>query len=123
MQMTGESSGIKIQGKISDYKPLTFQVRSRFRAAKSMCRKALEEAGARDTIDSVYLSHHVQGSCRMGNLPEKSVVDPNCKLHDVDGLYVMDGSVIPSVIDANPSLTIMALSRRLGDHLLRQVLR
>ena len=112
----------KETGQDKYYKPLTSQDRARFRAAKAMCREALSEAGATDSIDSIYLSHHVQGSCRMGNLPEKSVVDSNCKMHDVDGLYVMDGSVIPSVIDANPSLTIMALSRRLGDHLLRHVL-
>ena len=104
------------------YKPVTSADRSRFRAAKSMCREAFEAAGAKETVDSIYLSHHVQGSCRMGKLPEKSVVDSYCKMHDVDRLYVMDGSVIPSVIDANPSLTIMALSRRLGDHLLRKVL-
>ncbi|MDA4130923.1 MAG: GMC family oxidoreductase [Thaumarchaeota archaeon] len=112
----------KETGQEKYYKPLTSSDRSKFRAAKSMCRDALNAAGATETVDSIYLSHHVQGSCRMGSIPEKSVVDPNCKSYDVDGLYVMDGSVLPSVIDANPSLTIMALSRRLGDHLTKKVL-
>jgi len=112
----------KETGQEKYYKPVTAADRSRFRAAKSMCREAFDAAGANETVDSVYLSHHVQGSCRMGKYPEKSAVDTNCKLRGVDGLYVMDGSVIPSVIDANPSLTIMALSRRLGEHLLRSVL-
>jgi len=105
------------------YKPVTSGDRAKFRAARSMCREGLNAAGATETLDSIYLSHHVQGSCRMGNRPENSVVDEQCRSHDVEGLYVMDGSVIPTVIDANPSLTIMALSRRLGDHLLRNVLK
>ncbi len=105
------------------YKPVTADDKSRFRAAKALCQEGLEAAGAQKTLDSVYLSHHVQGSCRMGQDPERSVVDANCKMHDVEGLYVMDGSVIPSVIDANPSLTIMALSDRLGKYLLSSVLK
>lgn len=105
------------------YKPVTSKDKSRFRAAKSMCRDGLYEAGATETVDSIYLSHHVQGSCRMGDDSKRSAVNSNCRSHDVDGLYIMDGSVIPSVIDANPSLTIMALSRRLGNHLLTAVLK
>jgi hypothetical protein len=109
-------------GREKYYKPVTSADKAKFRAARSMCREGLDAAGATETLDSIYLSHHVQGSCRMGNRPEKSVVNQNCRLHDVNGLYVMDGSIIPSVIDANPSLTIMALSRRLADHLVRTVL-
>jgi len=104
------------------YKPVTSTDKSRFQAAKSLCTEGLKAAGATETLNSVYLSHHVQGTCRMGEDPERSVVNSHCQLHDVQGLYVMDGSVIPSVIDANPSLTIMALSRRLGDHLLSRIL-
>lgn len=104
------------------YKPITAEDKSKIRAAKSLCRDGLYAAGATETLDSIYLSHHVQGSCRMGTDPKRSAVDSNCRMHDVDGLYVMDGSVIPSVIDANPSLTIMALSHRLGHHLLSSVL-
>jgi len=105
------------------YKPVTFVDKARFKAAKALCEQGLEAAGASETLNSVYLSHHVQGSCRMGSNPRRSVVDSHNEMHDVDGLYIMDGSVIPSVIDANPSLTIMALSRRLGDHLLSTVLK
>lgn len=105
------------------YKPVTLEDKSRIRAARSLCREGLYAAGATETLDSVYLSHHVQGSCRMGTDSERSVVNSDCRMHDVDRLYVMDGSVIPSVIDANPSLTIMALSRRLGEHLLYSALK
>jgi choline dehydrogenase-like flavoprotein len=104
------------------YKPVTSDDKARFRAARSLCEEGLREAGATETLNSLYLSHHVQGSCRMGSDPKRSAVDSDCRIHDVCGLYIMDGSVIPSVIDANPSLTIMALSRRLGSHLLSTVL-
>lgn len=54
----------------------------------------------------------------MGDDPERSVVNLNCESHDVEGLYIVDGSILPSVIDANPSLTIMALSLRAAKCLL-----
>lgn len=100
------------------HKPITIEDKSKFKAAKSLCREGLYAAGAKDTLDSAYISHHVQGSCRMGEDVSRSVVNSHCESHDVENLYVMDGSVIPSVIDSNPSLTIMALSRRLGNYLL-----
>jgi choline dehydrogenase-like flavoprotein len=105
------------------YKPVSADDKKKFAAARALCRDGLYAAGAEETLDSVFLSHHVQGSCRMGDDPRKSVVDKNLKSHEIEGLYIIDGSVIPSVIDANPSLTIMALSRRLGDHLLTNILK
>ncbi len=105
------------------HKPVTVENKARFRAAKSLCREAMFAAGAKETLETVYISHHVQGSCRMGEDPSRSVVNSFCESHDVQGLYVADGSIIPSVIDVNPSLTIMALSRRLGNHLLSKVFR
>lgn len=110
------------EGREKFYKPVSAKDKSRFQAARSLSREGLYAAGAKDTLDTLYMSHHVQGSCRMGGDPARSVVDSNCQSHDVNSLYVMDGSVIPSVIDVNPSLTIMALSRRLGSHLLSQIL-
>ena len=104
------------------YKPVTGSDKSRFKAARSLCREGLEASGAAGILDTGYISHHVQGSCRMGEDPTRSVTDSNCESHDVSGLYVADASLIPSVIDVNPSLTIMALSRRLGNHLISNVL-
>ncbi|MGI0084904.1 MAG: GMC family oxidoreductase, partial [Nitrososphaerales archaeon] len=104
------------------YKPVTSSDKARFNAARSFCREGLYAAGAKDTLDTLYMSHHVQGSCRMGSDPSRSVVDSNCESHDVSGLYIADGGLLPSVIDVNPSLTIMALSRRLGSHLVAKVL-
>ncbi len=102
------------------HKPVTAEDKQRIETARSMCREAFHAAGAKETINSIYASHHVQGTCRMGEDPRRSVVNLNCESHDVDGLYVVDGSIIPSVIDINPSLTIMALSLRAAKSLLKR---
>jgi choline dehydrogenase-like flavoprotein len=63
------------------------------------------------------LSTHVQGGCRMGSDPTRSVVDRNGESHDVRRLFVGDGSVIPQTLSVNPSLTIMSLASRLAQYL------
>jgi choline dehydrogenase-like flavoprotein len=83
-------------------------------------RKVLEAAGATKVCWTGLSSTHVQGSCRMGDDPERSAVDRNGKVHGVDGLYVGDGSLVPRTLSVNPSLTIMALATRLADHLAQQ---
>lgn len=62
-------------------------------------------------------SHHPSGTARMGHDPKKSVVDQNCRSHDHPNLYVVGGSVFPTMGTANPTLTIAALSLRLAEHL------
>jgi choline dehydrogenase-like flavoprotein len=62
------------------------------------------------------LCHHI-GTTRMHVDPKQGVVDPNCKLHDVDNLFVAGSSVFPTSGWANPTLTIVALAIRLADHL------
>ncbi len=53
----------------------------------------------------------------MGTDPEASVLDVHCKAHDLDNLYVVDGSFFPSNAGVNPALTIMANALHIGDHL------
>lgn len=60
---------------------------------------------------------HQCGSCRFGTSPHTSVLDLNCRTHDIDNLYVVDSSFFPSNSGANPTLTIMANALRVGDHL------
>ncbi|MBE7446467.1 MAG: GMC family oxidoreductase [Planctomycetia bacterium] len=64
---------------------------------------------------------HQCGTCRFGNDPKTSVLDTNCRTHDVYNLYVVDGSFFPSSSAVNPSLTIIANALRVGDHLLEQI--
>jgi choline dehydrogenase-like flavoprotein len=64
---------------------------------------------------------HQNGTIRFGNDPKTSALDPNCKAHDVDNLYVVDGSFFPSSAAVNPALTIMANALRVGDHLMERM--
>jgi choline dehydrogenase-like flavoprotein len=85
--------------------------------ALDFSRRALEAAGAREVLWTGLLTTHMQGSCRMGSDPARSVVDANGETHTVRRLFVGDGSVVPRTLSANPSLSIMALATRLADHL------
>lgn len=58
---------------------------------------------------------HELGTTRMGADPAKSVVDPNCRAHDVKNLFITDGGPFVSQADKNPTWTIMALSMRTSD--------
>ena len=62
---------------------------------------------------------HQNGTCRMGTDPATSVLDRNCKAHDLDNLYVVDASCFVSASAVNPSLTIIANAIRISDHLLQ----
>jgi choline dehydrogenase-like flavoprotein len=64
---------------------------------------------------------HQAGTCRMGADAADSVVDADCKAHELDNLYVVDTSVFPSIGAVNPALTAMANSLRVGDHLLERL--
>jgi choline dehydrogenase-like flavoprotein len=60
---------------------------------------------------------HQNGTIRFGNDSKTSALDRNCKAHDLDNLYVVDGSFFPSSGAVNPALTIMANALRVADHL------
>ncbi len=64
---------------------------------------------------------HQNGTIRFGTDPATSALDVHCKAHDVDNLYVVDGSFFPSSAAVNPALTIMANALRVGDHLIRRM--
>jgi len=61
---------------------------------------------------------HQNGTIRFGHDPKTSALDANCQAHNLDNLYVVDGSFFPSSGAVNPALTIMANALRVGDHLL-----
>ncbi len=64
---------------------------------------------------------HQAGTCRFGSHPASSVLDTNCKAHELDNLYVVDTSFFPSIGAVNPALTAMANAIRVGDHLLERL--
>ena len=64
---------------------------------------------------------HQAGTCRFGTDPASSVLNTDCRAHEVDNLYVVDTSIFPSIGAVNPALTAMANSLRVGDHLLERL--
>jgi choline dehydrogenase-like flavoprotein len=64
---------------------------------------------------------HQAGTCKFGTDPATSVLDVHCKAHDLDNLYVVDASFMPSIGAVNPALTVMANAIRVGEHLLQRM--
>jgi choline dehydrogenase-like flavoprotein len=64
---------------------------------------------------------HQNGTIRFGRDPKSSALDADCKAHDLDNLYVVDGSFFPSSAAVNPALTIMANALRVGDRILERL--
>ena len=85
----------------------------------------LEAAGATQ-VQKVYIERvtgncsHQHGTTRMGDDPASSVLDPWCRAHEVDNLYVVDGGSFPTATGANPTLTIMANAWRVAEHIADQ---
>jgi choline dehydrogenase-like flavoprotein len=65
--------------------------------------------------------HHTTGTCRMGETPAIGVTDANLRVHGMDNLYICSNAVFPSGSAVNPTLTLTALTFRLGDHLTSSV--
>ncbi len=64
---------------------------------------------------------HQAGTCRFGKDPTSSVLDVNCKAHELDNLYVVDTSFFVSIGAVNPALTAMANAIRVGAHLMERL--
>ncbi|WP_375465882.1 GMC family oxidoreductase [uncultured Methylobacterium sp.] len=77
-----------------------------------------QEAGARDIWTLERVAHTI-GTCRMGRDGDSAVVDPHGRSFEVQNLWICDGSTFPSSLAANPALTIMALSLRSAEAVLR----
>ncbi len=65
---------------------------------------------------------HQMGTTRMGSRPEEGVVDTNCRVFGTENLYVASSAVFPTGPSYSPTFTILALARRLGQHLLQRTL-
>jgi choline dehydrogenase-like flavoprotein len=107
----------------------------RVRKGLARLRELFVAAGARDVYlplphgvepaaarrrDLKLLAFHPLGTARADARPSHGVVDGALALHGVEGVYVADGSVVPSALGVNPQMTIMALATRLAFHLLGQ---
>jgi choline dehydrogenase-like flavoprotein len=83
-----------------------------------LARLRAARLSARDFDLSAY---HPLGTARLGASRADSVVDPDHRVHDVNDLYVTDGSSVPSSLAVNPQLTIMALATRAAERIDRRL--
>lgn len=82
--------------------------------------ESLQAAGARETVIAPLIREtgwHLLGTATMGRDPQKSVVDPWGRCHEVPNLFIFDGSIWPTSSGMNPTATIAALALRCADHL------
>jgi choline dehydrogenase-like flavoprotein len=108
---------------------------SRFRTGIARMRELLQSAGAREVYlplpegvepervrakDLRLMAFHPLGTARADADPTRGVVDSDLRVHDIEGLHIADGSVVPSSLGVNPQITIMALATRLAYHLLQR---
>ncbi len=97
------------------HKRLIQRFQDTMKKAGRIC-KCLEGSKAQmDSIIPLFGTAHQCGTARMGNDPVSSVVDANCKAHEVDNLYICDTSVFVTSTAVNPALTTIANALRIGD--------
>ena len=94
---------------------------------RDRARELLDTAGAHGIVASPnFVPHgdaHLMGTCRMGNDPATSVVNEFNQTHDVDNLFIVDGSSFVTSGKSNPTLTIQALAFRCADYIITQMAR
>jgi choline dehydrogenase-like flavoprotein len=100
-------------GKLIIDKSLTASDRRKARAGVAVIRDLLSTAGARRVVACKQsFALHLMGGCALGDDPARSVVGPDFRVHGCPNVYAADSSVFPSAPGINPSLTIMAMSRK-----------
>ncbi len=106
------SGGIRIS-----WKPTNTAAHQQFvKTSKELFRELGYPLVVTKTMGIETNSHQV-GTLRMGLNPAASVLDPWCRTHDIENLYVVDASFFPSSTAVNPALTIVAQSIRVGEHI------
>lgn len=86
--------------------------------------EVLQAAGAKEVVTAPVppgSGFHLMGTARMGTDPARSVVNGHGRTHDVDNLYIVDGSVFTTASSVNPTSTIQAIALRTGQHLLEEL--
>ncbi len=102
------------------YKPNNLRAHGQLlEEAKKMMRRAGYPIVATQTMGGIGTNSHQCGTIRFGKDPATSVLDPFCRTHTVENLFVVDASFFPSSAAVNPALTIAAQALRVADHILQ----
>jgi choline dehydrogenase-like flavoprotein len=115
---SGGIPGVKVTYKFSENSRRLIE----FSAEKAA--QSLAEAGASDVQQFLFVRDagwHLLGTARMGTDPDRSVVNPWGETHDVENLFIADGSVFVTAGAVNPTNTIVALALRTADHIVERL--
>lgn len=106
------------KGNLVIQKTLTAQDERRRQDGLNTIREILLAQGAKEVVESpFFFGLHLMGGCGIGVDAQRSVVDPDFRVHDHKNLYIADTSIYPSAPGINPSLTAMTLSLKLSEQL------
>lgn len=114
----GDNGGICLEywpNNLVAHKRLIKKFHAIMRRAGRICHCLEGHRAEMDAIIPLYGTAHQCGTLRMGNDPATSVVDANCKAHEIDNLYVADTSVFVTSTAVNPALTAIANALRVAD--------
>ncbi|MEQ1764288.1 MAG: GMC oxidoreductase [Pyrinomonadaceae bacterium] len=103
--------------KIADSKEYFDRVRNAGKAIAEVLRAEYQDNPSYKLNFQQVLTAHPLGGCAMGTDIHEAVVDKNCEVFGNPGLFVVDGSVMPSAVGPNPSLTIAAIADHAADHI------
>jgi choline dehydrogenase-like flavoprotein len=124
---------VRVQGNklYLDYTPNNAEAHDRLVYSWTEVLKALEKTVKQSVLQRSGIHPHGAvplqvvanqcGTCRFGEDPTTSVLNPDCRAHDIDNLYVVDGSFFPSSSAISPGLTIIANALRVGDRLIERL--
>lgn len=104
-------------GDLTAHHRLVHRLEHALQGFASHTHSLLEHRFQVDSLLPLYGTAHQNGTVRFGDDPKASVLDTNCRAHDVDNLYVVDSSFFVSSAAVNPTLTIVANALRVGAHL------
>jgi choline dehydrogenase-like flavoprotein len=109
-------------GKLLIEKKMTAQDKSRAEKGVGFVEEMYSKLGAKEIIKCDQgFGLHLMGGCAIGTDGQKSVVNPEFRVHDTKRIFIADSSVFPSAPGLNPSLTIMALSQKALPHIERSL--
>ena len=92
----------------------------RYQKGLAVIDEIFNATGAKEVIHGTMgIGLHLMGGCGMGTDPIRSVVDPDFRLHGFKNIFCADSSIFPNAPGINPSLTIMALSKKAAAQLLK----
>jgi cholesterol oxidase len=90
--------------------PVYFPIANQIAARMAEKIDGVPQSGLVEILKNVSTTAHILGGCPMGASASEGVIDSACRVFGYDGLYVIDGSMIPANLGVNPSLTITAMA-------------